>query len=315
MNKRYFVTRCIGIFIFVVVSCKPDNLPSKTESHSTVTTSPSFTITPKPIETLTKTALPSSTLTISESKNFIKEYLTNNSSCKLPCWLDVTPGETTLLEVEELLRYIGILFDSKGVPGYTSNSTFHGTNTLYYKNIVTDFSFEVIDKIVNAILIRSYTYEPSEEFKAFWKKYSLENILKEYGVPDRILLNVTGSYNFGRTYQLWVFYDSKKIMIRYDGRIYDSGINDNPILRICPMIDGMNPIGITLQDSKSSLPIERFDAILGDIRPQIETGITRVVYSIQEATGMNEKEYHDLFMQEDELICFETPSDIWDTEQ
>lgn len=315
MNKLYFILRLIGVFIFFIISCKPDNLPSKNESHSAVTTSPSFTIKPKPIETLTKTALPSSTLTISESKNFIKEYLTDNSSCKLPCWLDVTPGETTLLEVEELLRYIGILFDSKGVPGYTSNSTFHGTNTLYYKNIVTDFSFEVIDKVVNAILIRSYTYEPSEEFKVFWKKYSLKNILKEYGVPDRILLNVAGSYNFGRTYRLWVFYDSKKIMIRYDGRIYDSGINDNPILRICPMTDGMNPINITLQDSKSSLPIERFDVILEDIRLQTETGRTRALHTIQESTGMNKEEFYNLFMQDEELICFETPSDIWDIEQ
>ena len=97
--------------------------------------------------------------------------------------------------------------------------------------------------------------------------------------------------------------------------LYLSGVSDASVLKICPVHESMLAINLNLQDPKSLLPLERFDAILGDIRPQTETGITRVVYSIEEATGMNEKEFYDLFMQEEEMICFETPSSIWDIEQ
>ena len=220
------------------------------------------------------------------------------------------PGEKTWKETEELLHYLGAIFDSKGIQGYAPNAYLHGVVGFDFKNVTNDFYFEETDGVIDAILIKSHGYDKPEEFQALWKNYSLKKILGEYGIPDRVLLNVTYAYNLGRSYHLWLFYDELGFMIRYPG-----GVSDAPVLHICPTLEGMNAIDLSLQAPNSPLPLERFDAILEDIRLQTETGKTRGLHSIQDASGLNEEEFHDLFIQEEELICFDTPSSIWDVKQ
>ena len=111
-------------------------------------------------------------------------------------------------------------------------------------------------------------------------------------------------------YHLWLFYDRLGFMIQYPG-----GMRDASVLRICPVSEAMQAIELNLQASNTPLPLERFDGILEDIRLQTETGKTRGLHTIQEATGMNEKELYDLFVTEEDLTCFETPSNIWDVKQ
>ena len=87
------------------------------------------------------------------------------------------------------------------------------------------------------------------------------------------------------SYHLWLFYDNLGFMIQYPG-----GVRDSSILRVCPVIEFMQAIDLSLQAPNNPLPLDRFDAILEDIRLQTETGKTRGLHTIQEATGMNEKD-------------------------
>ena len=248
---------------------------------------------------------PQSTLTPPEREKFVRETLLSSSNCQLPCWWGITPGETTWKDTEELLHYLGVRI--VGVPGYGPNTILHGAGGFDFEgiSIKNGFSFEETDGVIDAILINSDGYNKPEEFQTLWTNYSPKKILEMYGVPDRVWLNVTEAYALGRGYHLWFFYDELGFMIRYPGDVMDA-----PVLRICPVIKGMRAIDLSLQDLDSPLLLERFDAILEDIRLETETGKTRVLHSIEDATGMDEKEFYDIFMQ-NELTCFDTPQSIW----
>jgi hypothetical protein len=96
------------------------------------------------------------------------------------------------------------------VPGYEPNSIFHGTGGFDFidirgKSIFNRFGFQESNGAVDAILITSEGYNTPEEFRLLWKSYSPKSILKSYGVPDRVWLNVTEAYALGRGYHLWFF--------------------------------------------------------------------------------------------------------------
>jgi len=249
--------------------------------------------------------MPVATLTPRERENFVRDSLSVNSTCKLPCWWGITPGKTSWKDTEELLQYLGVRIGA--APGYGSNTVFHGTGGFDFEglSIINRFSFEETDGVIDAILINSDGYDNPQEFQALWKNYSPKKILEMYGVPDRIWLNVTEAYALARGYHLWFFYDELVFMIRYPGHVMDA-----LVLRICPVIESMQEIDLSLQAPDGPLPLERFDAILEDIRLQTETGKTRGLHSIQDATGLDEEQFYDIFMQEDP-ICFDTPQDIW----
>ena len=268
---------------------------------STVSLSPTITDTAIPA----KTPLPLNTLTPPEREEFVRVSLLNSANCKLPCWWGIIPGETTWQDTEELLHFLGVRIAE--VPGYDPNTVLHGTGGFDFEgtSIKNGIFFQEADGIVDAILINSDGYNNLAEFQDLWRNYSPQRILETYGAPDRIWLNVTEPYGSARGYHLWFFYDKQGFMIRYPGDVVDA-----PILHICPVIEGMRAIDLSLQAPDSSLLLERFDAILEDIRLQTETGKTRELHSIQDATGLDEKQFYDAFMQE-EPACFDTPQNIW----
>lgn len=248
---------------------------------------------------------PAVTLAPLEREQFVRDSLSENSDCRLPCWWGIIPGETTWNDTEKLLQHLGVRIGS--VPGYGPHTILHGTGGFDFEGISIEngFSFEETNGVIDAILINSDGYNKLEEFQSLWRNYSPKKILEVYGVPDRIWLNVTEAYALARGYHLWLFYDELGFMIRYPGDVMDA-----PTLHICPVLESMRAIDLSLQAPNNRLPLERFDALLEDIRLQTATGRTRVLHSIQEATGLDEKQFYDVFMQEDP-ICFDTPQDMW----
>jgi hypothetical protein len=214
-------------------------------------------------------------------------------------------GKTTWKDTEDLLHFLGVRIAE--VPGYDPNTILHGTGGFDFegRSIKNGIFFQEADGIVDAILINSDGYNNLEEFQNLWKNYSPKKVFETYGVPDRIWLNVTEPYGSTRGYHLWLFYDKSGFMIRYPGDVMDE-----PVLHICPVLEGLRAIDLSLQPPASPLPLERFDAILEDIRLGTETGKTRVLHTIQDATGLDEKEFYNVFVQE-ESPCFDTSVNIW----
>lgn len=279
--------------------------PSPVVAAITKTTAATFTITP----TQTKTILPVNTLTWQERENHVREFLSGETACELPCWLDITPGVTSWNEAEETLRYLGVRISDS--PREDGAAIFHGTGGFEFveKRIYNLFDFVERAGNVDFIVIQSHGYHNPEEFQSLWKDYSPDSFLKTYGIPDRVLLQVISrGYSIYRGYFLWLFYDYFGIMIRYGGSVLDS-----PTLHICPKIglgeDGIEIINLSLRSLDSPLLLESFDPILNDTNHS--TASMRIVRSIQDATGMNVTEFYNVFMQ-NSPACFDTRQDIWD---
>lgn len=314
-RKMKVITTAAHLFsIFItaiqfIVSCKPVMPTSESVDITPTTALPVLPSTQTTIPTLMKTPLPANTLAAPEREDFVRARMIDSSNCKLPCWWDITPAETAWAETEKMLQYLGVRIGTSA--GYDPNTVFHGTGGFDFDGISlkNSFSFQEYNGVVDAILVRSDGYNNLEEFGMLWENYSPQKLVMTYGVPDRVWLTVPSSFSSEyRGYYLWLFYDKAGFMIRYHGHVLDASI-----LHICPRfeVDGyIAQIELRLQSPENSLPLDRFDAILEDVRKGTDTGKLRVIHSIQEAAGFTEQEFYRIFMQENPA-CFDTPRDLW----
>jgi hypothetical protein len=270
----------------------------------TPTITPTLTIVPTLVE-----VTPINTMTTEERRNFLTQFLSDSGDCRLPCWWDITPGQSWE-DAEKIIHKFGGNLVAV-FPGYDPQTTVYGTYII--DGIPTnDISVEEKDGLVYAWHINSTNSQDPEIVRRIWKNYSAQKIVSKYGMPDRILLWVVPSPDFLRygVYYQWLFYDELGFSIRYDGRIpkHFSGAS---FFRICSS-DQILGIELDMQSPDNDLPLDRFDKILEDIRLDTDTGKLRVVHSLQDAAGLDDTEIYNTFIQ-DEEACFAIPSDIWST--
>lgn len=265
-------------------------------------------VTPQPLLTETSTRVPLSTttlvplptLTAGEQENYVRELLKTNAGCQLPCWWGITPGKTSWGDAERFLRYLGA----------NIGQTKLESGIIYYNISVSNNSYGFFEQlgVVDTVSVMGNNggTQNQRDFESMWESYSPKQVLGRYGVPSRILLSTTGVTGLGDTgnngYILWIFYDYSGFMIRYDGTVADL-----PVYHFCPELkvgaDDISRIDITLQYPDHPLPLEQHDSIL-------PTQPSRAM-SIQDATGMSLKEFHQLFSQDEKPACFDTPHNIW----
>lgn len=317
MKKDTVIQHILGFtLLLIIVSCTSTSptvdFPSPVPTH---TTSPTLTVTPTITPTLTimptlVEAIPVNTMTTEERRNFLTQFLSDSGDCRLPCWWDITPGQSWE-DAEKVIHQMGGNLVAV-FPGYDPNTTVYGTHIM--EGILTDsVSIEEKDGLVHAWHIHSASSDP-EIIRRIWKNYSAQQIVKRYGMPDRILLWVVPSPDFLRygVYDEWLFYDALGFSIRYQGRIpkYFSGAS---FFRICSS-DQLLEIELNMQAPDNNRPLERFDKVLEDRRLGTETGKSIVLHSLQDATGLDDAEIHNTFIQ-NENACFTIPSDIWSVKQ
>ena len=293
----------------------PSAIPERTILPTLTITpaiTPTLTITPTITPTLTALptlveATPVNTMTTQERKNFLTQFLSDSGNCHLPCWWDITPGQSWGV-AEKVIHQVGGNFAAV-FPGHDPGTTVYGTYII--DGIPTnDITIEEKGSLVYAWHINSTNSQDPAIVHRIWKNYLAPKIVTAYGMPDRILLWVVPSPDFLRygVYSEWLFYDELGFSIRYDGRIpkYFSGAS---FFRICPS-DQLLEIGLNMQAPDNNLSLDRFDKILEDIRLGTDTGKLRVVHSLQDATGLDDTEIYNTFTQNKDA-CFAIPSDIW----
>jgi hypothetical protein len=149
------------------------------------------------------------------------------------------------------------------------------------------------------------------EFSRIWRNYSAQKMIKVYGMPERILLwgrPASNSLQYG-LYSLWLFYDELGFSILYEARI-PMYFSNTSYFRVCSGTDPLLGIELNIQSPDNPLPLDRFDRTLEQLRLGTDIGKTVVIHSLQEATGLDDKEIYDTFIQNEEA-CFAIPSDIW----
>jgi hypothetical protein len=318
--KRNSITQHVLRFALLLLISGCISTPPTQEFLSPVPTHtilPTLTVTPTITPTLTimptlVEATPVNTMTTEERKNFLIQFLSNSGDCRLPCWWNITPGQSWE-DAEKVIHELGGNLVAV-FPGYDPQTTVYGTYII--DGIPTnDISVEEKDGLVYAWHINSTNPQDPETVRRIWKNYSTQKIVSAYGMPNRILLWVVPSPDSLRYggYSQWLFYDELGFSIRYDGRIprYFSGA---PFFRICSETDPLLSIELDMQSPDNNLPLDRFDKILEDVRLGTDTGKLRVIHSLQEATGLDDTEIYNTFIQ-NQGACFAIPSDIWSVKQ
>lgn len=312
MTKNIFCHHlCWIVILLCLVGCYSPTAGAHSEEEETPSPSsedlqPTAAETPTVIPSLFFTPLP--TLAVEEQENYIKGFLETNTDCRLPCWWGVTPGKTSWQETESLLRHLGAtIFPFQTESGGNRYAVrllgLPELNLSIYQNGMPNSK---VDKIF--VSGNKGGGQDQREFEAFWESYSPKEVMSKYGVPSRILLDTLGALgntNLGiHGYTLWIFYDSLRFMIRYDGFIADE-----EIFRFCfnlnPGANDIDHIELTLQYKDYAFPLEHGDSILGSAFPR---GIP-----FQDITGISIEEFHQLFTQIEKPYCLETPHGIWPT--
>lgn len=303
---RFLLLLIVGCTSTAPIADSPSSVPPHT-MLPTLTVTSTITPTLTAIPTLVE-ATPVNTMTTEERKNFLTQFLSDSGDCLLPCWWDITPGQSWK-DAEKVIHKLGgnlvVAF-----PGYDPRTTVYGTYII--DGIPTnDISIEEKDGLAYSWHINSTNSQDSETLRRIWKNYSAQKIVTKYGMPERILLRgnpATNSLQYG-LYSLWLFYNELGFSMLYEAKIpkYFFG---GPFFRICSETDPLLNIEINRQSPDNSLALDRFDRTLEEVRLGTDIGKVLVIHSLQEATGLDDTEIYNTFMQ-NEGACFAIPSDIW----
>lgn len=312
--KKHIVSKfSSGITLLFLISSCTSTSPSETPQVPTLASTflSTSTITPTTPATL-DVATPINTMTSEEQKDFFINFLSDSGDCYLPCWWNITPGQTWENAEKRIHNVGGSLIEV--FPGYDAATTVYlvGIDALPINNLY----LEEKQGVVYAWHVSSTGgVSDPDKFGKSWENYSAQKVIIRYGRPNRILLNSEPSFNsleYG-LYSLWLFYDELSFSIAYNARIPIQYAN-SAHFNICPNSDPLLNIEMHMQSQDNLLPLDRFDRILEEVRLGTDIGKLIVVRSLQEATELsNDEELYQVYIQE-KNPCFAIPSDIWTAE-
>jgi hypothetical protein len=244
------------------------------------------------------------TMTNSDREKLVQNFLEPSENCQLPCLWEIIPGETSWLDIENRLRSQGI--ESVVSVSLENGNILHGPVgfNLQNKHIINNFSFIESDGVVKMIHLESDGYANSEYFQKQWHEYSPKQIMINYGKPSRVWLKTRARTMGDRhSYYLWLVYNNNDFIIQYVGFLEEKG----QFLQVCPRFEnGMDImwLQIHIQASKDSDLLENMGGL---VSPEPQAGKK----SIEVATGLSVDEFYELFIQEQNPACFDTPAEIW----
>lgn len=239
-------------------------LPAQTLAAPSPT--PTVTSSPTPHPTRTPRPTPRPTLTAAEKYAYVKEMLTTNAGCELPCWWGITPGESNWQEAMDQL------------PGLNFQFWF-----LEEDRYDVHLDLAKAKEVVESINVSGYCPHSMNECDLFaqdWSGYSLNYVLSHYGLPSRVRIVLALPIDSGGPtyYILYVFYDNLGISITYMG----SAVKQGEVLRTCFSFDY---ITLWLQSTESSIPLEQ----------TIDPDEWYYTVPLEEATGMSLEEFYETF--------------------
>lgn len=280
MNKRKFLVLILILF----VSCAPT-----------------------PIETTLPYATPTQNSVVRLGSN----------QCLLPCWQKITPGNSTIHELDIVVQ------DLLGTSLSTKTDIFHGqeyiaasadktilldgTKIFFSVGMFSIANHEIVDVITFwADVIGHQEADTSNGHNAYWQlftTYSLQNTLITYGVPEKVLI-------FGEVYvedflqdrnalHLRLLYPSKGIFIDYDMPMTTDG--DKGVA--CPRNADFE-LWLTVPNP-NNLYMEFWEGAQGytNFSGTFDT-------PIEEAIHLTISDFYNQFKVSND-VCFETPLDIW----
>lgn len=312
----------IGITVLLLSGCMLGVQPTDSSITSTKTNEfiheTNTVITPTSIFT----AIP--TLSNDEGFSRLGEFLNNELGCRLPCWLGILPGHSSLLDLhQKMVMFSGITtneYEQYPVDGmligrmdisYSKNDMVVEINS----NFIS-FSGEDVVSVIG-LSTRSYRVENGlyvedvygdVTYNKILEDYTLQRILAVHGKPSQVFLEASLrrdteiSPGYGDHFSVHLWYSNEGVFMEYKIPVEGSG----NIYRFCPsnafILGALLPtyLGDDYQELLMSL----------GSRYQFFFPPSENVKTLEEAFEMTIEEFYQLFITSPNS-CVETPKAIW----
>ena len=246
-------------------------------------------------------------------------FLSTNDGCPLPCIWGVTPGISTVQDMETTLVSLA---NTSGLSGFSITggfSDFHYTNMGYdlltYVAYTSDSSNKGIVNEINITIqeLDTKTFSPSfghsfesNTFSQQIYPYTLSGVLTAKGKPETVLVSTYGS---DEDLSLWQFiilliYPEDGIVAQYTTRLQ---INGEMVVG-CPEDAHVNMELFPEGDSSQFAQLLARTSWAG-LWPPSETSQPGWL-PIDQATDMTIEEFYELFLNQTDA-CISTPADLW----
>lgn len=269
----------------------PTTLPLSPEFPSIIPTSHPFALPTEEVIAL-------STISPDAVKSFVLQLTNDNQNCLLPCFWGIMPGETEWQNAEAFISTFAYRISYGNVDGTFSDipvgDSFVAWMSLFLpeiSNVPFSYAFDVQDGIVT--MIDAYILPVPNN--------TLPAILSEYGKPNEIwLLTANAPMDDVLGFRLVLFYTQHHFMLNYNG---DGEIIGEKV-RGC-LSGEEESLHLVAWSPEEELTFAEAEHGLHTPRP--------VIYDrpLEEAAGMSVNAFYEAFRNPDELICLETPTELW----
>lgn len=165
------------------------------------------------------------------------------------------------------------------------------------------------DAVIEHITVDARIYlpnDPHEYIPAFAnavRRYALPNILSQYGIPSRILLQVQGQIEpeAGTQAEIFLFYDRLGFLAHYWFLNVVTQDGTTGVLRACPDYGHTYFIRLYLQASEDRTPLERMVGGANDYY------FNSWLQPLEKITALSVEDFYRLFVAPAESACFEVP--------
>ena len=302
--------------LLLLIGCGPSEIISPTAVPETLEPTPTLT------STLTSTPIPSPTATPftaapvtpvptwlpQEQEAYLLDLIETNKHCKLPCLFGIQPGISTWEAIRSLEA--PLYFRKAYIPDSQGSLDFH--SHVKDKTPHLEIAFSGSERLIEQIIAAEHIFLPgdprySPAMEKATQAYFLPNILAQYGMPSRILINALGTLQPDSRNQaeLLLLYDHLGFGIHYFYINVVTPDQQNSILHACPRDDHLERFRLYLQAPDDRTPLEKMTTtpIGGSFFPY--SGLR----SLEDMTTLRIEDFYHSFKSSKTKACVDVRQD------
>ena len=270
----------------------PSARPTRPATASpTVTITPTITLTPAITQTPTITWSPAPTLAPEAAAGQIAQLREDNGGCRLPCWMGITPGQTTWQEAEAFFQTFSVIENYEPIHTKLHDEEIVITGHIIHlipgeDSRVWGAGISDQDGIVSMISV--------DPVAARSGGFGLSRILDEIGEPDQVYAGFGNFPDVKKAFMMVLYYAKENVFIYYDG--VEAEVHDQ-IVCIQPEDLDLN-LFMWSDQSRFELPDQEF--------PYQERFSEQVTpKTIEEDIGLDVHTFYTTFVEHDpeDILC------------
>jgi hypothetical protein len=301
------------ISAFLLAGCAPSaptiqptkgtQIPSPTISLATTTTIPTWTMTiaitdtetPMPTLTGTLTPTPVETMEPTQAMETIQPLLKDPLNCAIPCFWGITPGKTSLDEVRLFFSRLGFI----PFEGTDQNTSLYFYTISYASTMGHDSSvtFFFSNNQLTNIFVTPYIVK-QEGTPRKWIAYSPETMIKKFGKPSKVFLNIYRGQYRSNTITMLLYFDDVDFITLYQGDNMVPAQPHSPLF--CPLTASFDQIRFWMGANPPNPPV-------------IDNGydITEKYLPLEEVTSLTIDQFTQLMLSDPQQACFTLNGDMF----